>query len=32
MVFRKASVVKECIRFKVLYQDKRNWENSEKIP
>ena len=32
MVFRKASVVKECMHFKGLYQDNRNWENSEKIP
>jgi hypothetical protein len=32
MVFRKASVVKECTSFRVLYKDKRNWENSEKIP
>jgi hypothetical protein len=32
MVFRKASVINECGRFKALYQDKQKWKNPEKIP
>jgi hypothetical protein len=31
MVFRKASVLKECRRFRTLYQNISNWENPEKV-
>jgi len=32
MEYRKASVVNECHRFRLLYRNKKNWKNPNKIP